>query len=242
MKTPSTSEKFIKKAITKRGDKYDYSFVKYIHSKENVKIICPDHGEFWQTPNNHLNGADCPSCGVIKQNECKKLTTEKFITKANITHNKIYDYSLVDYKDSYSKVKIICKDHGIFEQKPYVHLLNHGCPSCLMSNGAKDIKQYLDFNKVVYKLEHRFKECRNKKPLPYDFYLPDHNICIEFDGEQHFNPGRWNKDPMKNLQKFVEGGINDLIKDTYCISNKIKLVRIPYWDFDKIETILSEYI
>ena len=119
------TEDFIRKAKLVHGDKYDYSKVRYIKSKEKIIIICPIHGEFTQTPNQHLNGNGCPVCGgrVL-------YTKEKFIDEANKIHNFKFDYSLVDFVNMNTKVKIICPIHGVFEQTPSSHLKYKGCPYC----------------------------------------------------------------------------------------------------------------
>ena len=124
-------EKFIEKAKLIHGDKYDYSKVNYINAKTKVCIICETHGEFEQTPDNHINQkSGCQECGnEIKR---KKFSMGKcnFIKTANIIHNYNYIYELVKYKNIDTKVKIICKKHGKFEQTPYKHLQGQGCPKC----------------------------------------------------------------------------------------------------------------
>ena len=120
-----TTEKFVKKAKYIHGDRYDYSLVDYKNNYTKVKIICSIHGSFEQIPNNHLNGKGCSKCSGSK-----KLTTEQFIKKAKIIHSDKYDYKLVEYKNKETKIKIICPEHGIFEQRPYDHLSGSGCPKC----------------------------------------------------------------------------------------------------------------
>lgn len=120
-----TTETFIGKARELHGDKYDYSKVEYINSQTKVCIICPIHGEFWQTPNSHLNGNGCPSCSGLK-----KRTTETFIAKAREVHGDKYDYSKTQYINKRSKVIITCPEHGDFEQCANNHLRGQGCPKC----------------------------------------------------------------------------------------------------------------
>jgi superfamily II DNA or RNA helicase len=120
-----TTDVFIQKAKETHGDKYDYSKVEYINYTTNVKIICPEHGEFLQTPSNHLKGKQCSKCSNVF-----KPTTDEFIQKAKEIHGDKYDYSLVDYIGNKNKVKIICPEHGEFEQTPAKHLINRGCRKC----------------------------------------------------------------------------------------------------------------
>lgn len=115
------------KAKAIHGNKYDYSKVNYVNTKEKVCIICPTHGEFWQRPNGHLNGLGCDKCG-----KTYSYTTEEFIEKAKQIHGNKYDYSKVKYINAQTKVCIICPIHGEFWQTPYKHLnLKEGCQNRL---------------------------------------------------------------------------------------------------------------
>ena len=124
------TEHFVKKAKQVNNDKYNYSKVKYITTQTKVCIICPEHGEFWQTPAKHLSGQGCPKCGLSKISNCRKSNSIKFVEKAKLIHNNKYDYSKVEYFDCKQKVCIICPEHGEFWQKPSYHLSGHGCPKC----------------------------------------------------------------------------------------------------------------
>ena len=117
---------FIIKAREIHGDKYDYSKVEYVNTKTKVSIICTEHGEFWQTPNGHLSGAGCPKCGGSY-----KYNNNDFITKAKEIHGDKYDYSKAEYVNAYTKVCIICPEHGEFWQDPTNHLSGKGCPNCV---------------------------------------------------------------------------------------------------------------
>jgi hypothetical protein len=122
------TEQFIVKAKLKHGDKYDYSKVKYINAKEKVIIICKEHGEFLQNPDNHLR-YECKKCSIIKTvNKCRS-NNEQFIEKAKLKHGDKYDYSKVEYNNNSTKVIIICKIHGEFLQTPNGHF-NGGCAKC----------------------------------------------------------------------------------------------------------------
>lgn len=97
-----------------------------MNANTKVCIICPKHGEFWQTPSGHLSGKGCPKC----YKESRSSTTEEFINKAREIHGNKYDYSKVNYVNAYTKVCIICPKHGEFWQIPANHLNGHGCPNC----------------------------------------------------------------------------------------------------------------
>ena len=109
------------KAKKKHGDTYDYSKVDYINAKTKICIICPKHGEFWQTPNDHLSGCGCKMCANERRAGNRKLTISSFIKRANTIHKNKYDYSKVVYKGIYNPVLIICPIHGEFTQIPNTH-------------------------------------------------------------------------------------------------------------------------
>ncbi len=121
----STTEEFIRKAKEIYGDQYDYSKVDYTGNKEKVCIICPEHGEFWMTPNNHLRGHHCPECYGTP-----KLTTEQFIARAKRVHGDRYNYSKIDYQGLSKKVCVICRNHGEYWVYPQTHLKGGNCPTC----------------------------------------------------------------------------------------------------------------
>lgn len=126
-----TTESFIQKAIEVHGDHYDYSQTVYISSKEKVKILCKQHGSFKQEPNHHLNTSGCKVCS----NEARAATAKsEFATKSNLIHNNKYNYSLVDYKNNCTSVKILCPQHGAFQQTPNSHLSGNGCALCAKEN------------------------------------------------------------------------------------------------------------
>ena len=121
-----TKEEFIDRARQKYGTLYDYSLVEYKNCDTKVKIICPTHGIVEQTPYQHLISRGCPKCFATP-----KLTTDEFISQSKLAHGNKYDYSLVEYRGASHPVKIICLEHGIFEQIAVTHKKNgHGCPKC----------------------------------------------------------------------------------------------------------------
>ena len=223
----STSE-FITKSMRIHGDKYDYSLVEYVNNKKGVKIICKEHGVFIQKPNNHLNGQNCIICSNRQNGINSTLTTSEIIEKFKLTHGDKYGYSLVDYKGSRIKVKIICKKHGIFEQIPHNHINNQDCPKCLSSKGINIIYKILNENNLSYITEKTIAGCVSKKNrlLKFDIYIPKFDIYIEYDGEQHFKS-------IKNWggeKSFIELKKRDNIKNKFCKKNNMILYRISYMD------------
>ena len=135
----SKNDKFIEKARATHGDKYDYSKVNYKTAKTKIIIGCKDHGDFEQTPGNHLSGYNCQKCA-----NNGKMTTEQYISRASIAHANKYDYSKVNYVNANNKITIICKEHGEFEQIPDFHLNRKcGCPKCA-DNVALTTPEFID--------------------------------------------------------------------------------------------------
>jgi hypothetical protein len=207
---------FVEKANILHNNKYDYSLVEYINSKTKIKIICPEHGIFEQMPYLHLQEHGCPICRISY--------FEKFIEKANILHNNKYDYSLVKYINNNTKIKIICPEHGEFKQTPNHHLKGFGCNKCSCSKGENIIFNMLTNLNIKFEYQKKFNNCKNKRILPFDFYLPDYNICIEYDGRHHYEPIKyWGGDDKLEYTKN-----NDEIKNNYCKNNNIILIRLKY--------------
>jgi len=227
-----TKDTFIKNADEIHNNKYDYSLVDYIGANKKIRIICPIHGIFEQTPSAHINNKQ----GCAKCANNVKLTTEQFIEKSIISHNNKYDYSLSDYKGNKIKVKIICPIHGVFEQIPSSHMNGIGCSVCQDSKGEKLIKEILNNNKIEFINQKKFDGCKYKRNLKFDFYLPKYNTCIEYDGEQHYTTYRFEK----NTDRLKIRQLRDKIKTEYCMNNNIQLIRINY--NENIEDRLNDLI
>jgi hypothetical protein len=217
----SNTEEFIKKSQKIHGNKYDYSEVNYHNCKLPITIFCPNHGPFHQTPNGHLNGSGCPECVRDSQTS----NTEEFIQKSVKLHGNKYDYSKVDYQGALNKVTINCLIHGDFDQTPNDHLRGCGCSSCFESKGEKHIATILNSNNIQFIRQKSFDECRGKSnPLRFDFFLPELNVLIEYDGQQHFKPIDYfgGEKSLKKQQHL------DTIKNKFASDNNILLIRVPY--------------
>ncbi|MBQ2174523.1 MAG: hypothetical protein II453_05515 [Alphaproteobacteria bacterium] len=126
-----SQDEIIERFRSVHGDKYDYSKVVFTRMRDKVCIICPEHGEFWQTPDKHYKHSQgCPSCGNIKKNQGRKTSIDAFIRNAKAVHGDKYDYSKVSFNTMHDKVTIICPEHGEFTQLAYDHLGGHGCTKC----------------------------------------------------------------------------------------------------------------
>ena len=231
--------KIKKQCVLKHGNNYKYFEESYVNKNTPMKILCPIHGIFWQKPETHINGSNCPKCSYIIQAKKTMDTTEKVVTDFKKVHGDRYDYSNMNYKNTMTKIKIICKIHGVFEQKPNSHKAGGGCPKCFQSLGENKIELFLKDKNILYKNQYSFKDCFNKntlKKFKFDFYLPDLNILIEYDGKQHFE----SIDHFGGELAFLKRKTFDQIKTDFAKTENIRLIRIPYTDFNKIEEILKK--
>ena len=222
-----TTEEFIERSKRIHGDKYDYSLVNYINSSTPVKLIY-DGVIYEQNPRNHLNGFKCENI--------KGLTQEEFISKSKEIHGDIFDYTILDFSNVRNKVKLIYNG-VIYEQLGYAHLqgkLPRGIQS--ESKGVTKIAEILTDKNIKYIREYKFEDCRNIKYLRFDFYLPDYNILIEYDGRQHFESiDLWGGD-----SEFEKRKINDGIKNKYCKKNRIPLLRISH--LEDVDSKLNDFL
>ena len=125
-----TTEEFIAKAKTVHGDKYDYSKSLDLRSNQKVIITCPYHGDFEQTPSNHMYGFGCNSCAREVVESARRITFDDFVCRAISVHGERYSYKQETYKNTTSKMVIVCSKHGDFMQSPKKHLMGRGCPVC----------------------------------------------------------------------------------------------------------------
>ena len=224
----STTEDFILRARQVHDWKYDYSKVEYINANTKVCIICPEHGEFWQTPTNHLRRQGCPKC--VKNH---KLTKEEFIKRSIELHKNKYDYSKTEYININTPTTIICKEHGEFKQKPINHLTSYGCPLC-------GLKRNLTEQKILSKIKNDFPKIRveYQKKLEWlgrqslDIYLPDFKIGIEIQGEQHFIPKNF-FGGISGLNKIIN---RDKKKKELCDKNNVIIlyyIPLKYYKYNE---------
>ncbi len=208
----------------------------------NLKIKCKECGNVYITSltNFELGAGLCLDCLKKKWSKDHMLspeTIEQVIASKN--NNKIVDVS--QYKGNTSRIQVKCGTCGeIFETSlsAYQKNVSGKCRKCQAKDhsfGEYIIAMVLDKYNVTYIKQKTFDGCRDKRCLPFDFYLPDYNICIEFDGEQHFHPCHY-----FGIESFYSTKSHDVMKTQYCELNNIKLIRIPYYEIQNIEKILLE--
>lgn len=213
-----SNNEFVNDAKKVHGDKYNYSEMEYVNWKTKVKIICPKHGGFMQTPNAHLNGQGCPKCAIESRTRQRTMTTEEFIERAKQIHGDKYDYSEVEYTKTGNSVLIMCKKcKRKFLQTPENHLQGKGCPFCKRSKLEMEVEKLLMDNGIGYVGQMKFDWLGSKS---LDFYIPSLNIAIECQGRQHFEPVKafGGEDEYKRI---VE---RDREKYNLCKKNGVKLL------------------
>jgi hypothetical protein len=209
------TEQIVEKFKKVHGGKYDYSQVVYHKLIEPVKIVCPKHGIFEQSPHAHLKGQGCPLCGVESRVSKRTYNNEKFIKKAREIHGDKYDYSKVEYVNSHTKVCIICPEHGEFWQEAGYHLNGEGCPTCAkIANDKKNTmtqEEFIrrareihgdkyDYSKVEY-INSQTKVCIIC-PIHGEFWqLPTHHLMGH--GCRKCGDERRGKNRIKSTEEFI---------------------------------------
>lgn len=216
----------------------DYPHIKllgeYINMSTPIDCYCEKHGVYYKpTPQNILKGQGCIECGKEKLSEQHTLTQEGFeslIKSANPDIEVISEYKGMGYD-----VTVRCKKCGYIWALNAQSLKANGtrCKKCSYTYKGEDrIIEVLQELNCEFVHQYKFEDCKDKKPLPFDFYLPDYNLCIEFDGEQHYKP-------KFGEENFIQTQKHDKIKNEYCKSHNIDLLRIPYWDGSNAENIIK---
>lgn len=159
----SNNDEFIIKAKLKHNNKYDYSLIDYVNNKIKIIIGCNKHGNFKQTPNNHLSGYGCPVCGGKL-----RLNNKDFIDRCEIIHNNKYDYTQINYVNNNTKINIICPIHGIFKQIVNSHLNGSGCPKCF--GLYKSTNEFIGNSRIVHGNIYDYSSC--------EYYKRKKNVSI----------------------------------------------------------------
>jgi len=206
--------------------KYEKASKKILHKC----LMCGCESEY--TPNNLLNGQGCGKCA-----NNQRLTTEeyKIILRSKNKKIEVLDEYISRGKDI-NHLCLICNSEFRACPANIISSKSDGCPSCKISSiGEKLISEYLELKNLKYTSQYKFETCRNIRQLPFDFYLSDHNICIEFDGRQHFEP----VEIFGGEKEYLIRIKNDKIKSDWCLNNNVELIRISHLDIDKIYDILD---
>lgn len=227
-----TTEEYIEKVNQVHKNKYDYSLTEYKKKDNRIKIICKEHGVFEQVAGCHLQGQGCSKCAG-----CHSYTTEEYIEKANQVHKNKYDYSLTIYNRTEHKIKILCKEHGVFEQTAHSHLSGIGCPKC-KSKTSKPAQQWIDYLSITKPdIQHFYSE-NGEFSIPdskykADGYDEETNTIYEFHGDfWHGNPKLFNQDEVNKITKTTFGELFEktISKEEFCKSKGYKYIAL--WEND----------
>ena len=158
-------EDFLKKAHAIHGNRYDYSKIEHVNRLTPINIVCKEHGEFMQTPSDHINGKHgCPKCAIQENANKARRTISEFIEKAHSIHGHKYDYSKVSTASNKDKITIICPIHGDFIQGVADHLSGHGCPECA-GKAKKDTGRFIREARIIHgdRYDYSYVEYSNLK-------------------------------------------------------------------------------
>lgn len=229
----STTEEFIKKAKAVHGDKFNYDLVEYTNCDTNIEIYCNIHHHYFnQSPYRHLDSKyACPKCHAENSGNSQKLTTDIFIEKSKQKHGDRYNYSKSIYKNSSTKVEIICSDHGSFWQLPSNHYRKgYNCPECGIISSSTNSDEWLDsLNNLNLIREYRLPE---NKMRPVDGYDPTTNTIYQFNGKY------WHSDPRVQKMESLHGHLQITHKENHIKSN-IKDFQLLCWGYNLV--IMWEY-
>lgn len=203
----------------------------YTNKESKLKIMCPKGHVYHTRLGVFKRGFGCPHCSG------KAKHTIEFV-RDYLYEN---DYKLISetYVNANIPIFMECSKGHTFEMR-FADFKNNNrrCPICSASKGEREIIDVLNKYNIQYISQYKFSDCKFKSPLLFDFYLPDYNCCIEFDGEQHYKIVNY----FGGFDGFVNTKIRDTVKNIYCENNNIPLIRIPYWEFDNIENVLKNEI
>lgn len=229
-------DQVIQECRKKHKNRYDYSLTRYTGGKNQITVICPEHGEFSISASNHMRGHGCKMCSIERLRLEKLSTLEDYIKKARVVHGDRYDYSGAVYLGVHEKIRIKCKNkgHGYFHQEANSHLQGSGCPICAESKGERVIRNLLLKNKINYQTEYKIP--LQTRRFRYDFFLPDHNLLIEYHGEQHYR----SVDFFGGECGFAKTKERDLLKKALAKRLKYKMLTIPYWELVNKDVAIFE--
>lgn len=243
-----TPEMFMERCRLNKNINLDFSKSVYINSRTPITVKCKLHGEFIHSPKD-VSNIRCHICSMENHSGQRySLTCEEYKIVASTLHKNKYDYTLLsDMK--LEKIPIICPTHGIFMMRKSAHISKkqlYGCPKCNRnhSKGEEIIENWCIDNKINYISQKKFLGLKNKNTIFYDFYLPDHNILLEFDGLHHFKPIKYSKTQSIEEQhkKFESIKDSDGKKLTYAMDNRINMIRIMYTRMNDLNHILNSEI
>lgn len=202
----------------------------YINALTPILHKCKiDDHEWFAEPANILSGRGCPKCKSVMLSKTFVKSHEQYVADVVVVNP---DIEVIEkYINAHTPIMHCCKKDGFtWKIAPSNVLSGQGCPQCQESHGERQIRQWLKERDITCIYQKTFSDCRNKKELPFDFYLPDYNMCIEYDGQQHFEPVDFaGKGKEWAKEQFLVIQLHDQIKNQYCQEHNVQLLRIPYY-------------
>ena len=247
------SKRYTFKDVKKIVEDADYELLSLEKDIANDKgyVFMTTKIEVWCKNSNHKSELKVLADFKRGKSRCRQCKYNKHAEKLKHSFDYIYNFIKsegcellsTEYKNNGEKLKIKCNKNHTFLMNFRDFQQGYRCPHCSESKGEKEISKTLNNLKIKYFTQYKFNDCVRIFHLKFDFYLPDYNCCIEFDGIQHFEPTDFaGKGEEWALDRFIKCIINDTIKNDYCKKNNINLIRISYKDFDKIEEIIKNRI
>lgn len=227
----------VKEYIESQG--YQLLSTHYKNVATKIQVKCPEGHIYDVSYNNFRAGKRCRLCAYIANGAKRKFSLEE--VRARIEKNEGFILISDTYENSYQPLKIQCPEGHIFALSMSKFLQGRRCTVCSKSRGETSISKFLCEHNVAFESEYIYADCRNIEPLRFDFAIfhtkiPNRPVLlIEYDGEFHYQPAG-------GLLNFKLQKKRDNIKNNYCQNNNIPLLRIPYWEFDNIEQILSDQL
>lgn len=209
----------------------------YINSHTNMKCIHLECGRIVKGTYSSLQHGQglCFKCGRKESADKQRFSLELI---KDIFAKEKYKVLSKNYSGAFDKLDCECPKHHLIKISYHDFQQGHRCFKCNESKGERKVCNYLDSNKYNYKSQYKINDCKNILPLPFDFAIFNNDnqlqFLIEYDGDHHFEEVR-GRDKLEIVQ------FRDSIKTNYCLSQNIPLLRIPYWDFKNIESILDSY-
>lgn len=215
---------FVKNELEKIG--YTLLENEYKNNRTKMNMICSNNHHILMTFDSIRNGRRCRKCSGSQKHTYDEVK--------NDVEKQGYKLISTSYIDNKHKLDVQCPKGHVYKVKYNHWVTGSRCPKCRESKGENTINEVLKNFNINFIREYRFDDCRDIHTLPFDFYLPEYNTCIEFDGEQHFS----SCDFYGGNQAYEIRKSHDNIKTQYCLDNKINLIRIPYWNIDYVYDII----
>lgn len=212
----------------------------YIQARIKIWVKCKQCEHKWkQAPDGLLQGSGCPKCAKKRQHDKQAKSNEQFLEELFNANPMLLP--LEPYYNDHTKIKIKCLVHDyVWSVAPNKILRKHtGCPKCNMYNNEQKIAKFFEQMNYHIMPQKRYKDCKDKYTLPFDIYVKELNLLIEYQGEQHYKPvcrgSMTNEEALEQLQITQ---YHDKIKFDYCNDNNIPLICIPYWEQNNIEDFI----